>query len=722
MNSSGQNTSNIPGYDPANLDQFYFVCNGIKNDELVVKEFIGNEKISHITEFEIILTSKNRKIKADALLGQHSALLIYKKGFCYSFSGIISSFSFVSSNTDYFEYRAILSNSLWLLTLPFQSRVFQKKSIPDIIKDVLNENNLANLYEFALTANYQVKEYVVQYEESDYNFICRLMESCGLFYFIKEEPFEIKDEKTDSPKQKIIITDNNSVFPFLPIDKKIDYKKRSGLIQSLDLSTQDHIFELETKDKVVTKKVVVKNYNYRTPEVNLQSDAPVKGGHEGLQYEYGGDFKSIDEAKKNAEMIAKRIVSKKQIISGESFCRGLRTGHKTEIYFYGDNTLSTEVLLTEIKHKCTSVNNTSKGNKLLYTNEFKALPSDILPDYLPEESAEKVRIPGVLPGLIEGMGSEYAAVDDVGRYKVRMPYDLSETDNYDGSKYIRMAQAYSGADYGMHFPSHENSEVILGHINENPDKPVGLGTVPNANTISPVTNNNKENSSIKTAGNNALTMNDTEGKQQMSASTPYDMSISAGNNQNISVANDRSVSVGNNEKKEISGNQKETISGNVEESTGGDKSVKIGGNVTVSVSGTEEHTYQASRNVTISGNEKLTLQSTASTEVTAVNSEKYGANNTIEASSNVIDISKGPLTIKSSGNIDVKAGSLSSFESMAINVVGTSKVVLMVGGSTIEASAAGVKIESSGKVVISGSLVNATGGVLLINGTPVNIN
>jgi len=135
--------------------------------------------------------------------------------------------------------------------------------------------------------------------------------------------------------------------------------------------------------------------------------------------------------------------------------------------------------------------------------------------FRPQLKASVPRLSGIITAQIEANGSSYASLDDMGRYKVRLPFDMSDAKNYEASRYVRLAQPYSGANYGMHFPSHEGSEMVLACIDGNPDRPLGLATVPNANTISPVVSANKQQSRILTAGGNELVLDDTDQKQKV---------------------------------------------------------------------------------------------------------------------------------------------------------------------------------------------------------------
>jgi len=159
------------------------------------------------------------------------------------------------------------------------------------------------------------------------------------------------------------------------------------------------------------------------------------------------------------------------------------------------------------------------ANIFTYSNDFTALPSAQIDSFRPTPKAVIPRINGVMSAMIEANKSDYASIDETGRYKVRMPYDISNVKNSEASKYIRLAQPYSGSEYGIHFPSHEGAEMLLACINGDPDKPVGVGTVPHANTPSPTTSKNKEQSVIRTAGGNEIILDDLADKQKITIKT-----------------------------------------------------------------------------------------------------------------------------------------------------------------------------------------------------------
>jgi type VI secretion system secreted protein VgrG len=147
------------------------------------------------------------------------------------------------------------------------------------------------------------------------------------------------------------------------------------------------------------------------------------------------------------------------------------------------------------------------------------MPADRANNFAPQKKAIVPKVNGVMTALIEAQGSDYASLDDMGRYKVRMPFDNSDARNGEASKYLRLAQPYAGPKYGIHFPSHEGAEMVWACIDGDPDKPIGVGTVPNSNTMSPVVSANKAQNIIRTAGGNELLLDDTDKKQKVKLTT-----------------------------------------------------------------------------------------------------------------------------------------------------------------------------------------------------------
>lgn len=498
----------------ANQPQYIFFCGNLDKSTFGVINFTGSDSISSPYEFSINLKSPKADISADDVVNKQATLFMYRDGEYYLYSGVILEFAYIDTNVDFSSYHVIMVPKLQLLDFNVQTRVFQKITAPDIVKKVLDDANLSDYYDMDLQGTYPEREYVIQYQESDLNFISRLLEEAGIWYFFKELPL-IPEEVDSVGTEKLIISDKPASFKFINEESEISYRSGAGLHEQTDQALMEAVIKVSSEKRIVSKDVKVKNYNYRTPEVDLSSQKAVSTGQTGTVYNYGEEIKDTDGADKSADIIAKRLASSQADITGVSNCPGFRAGSRFTLKEHMREECNDKYLLRNIIHKGGHSSGGGDSGYSSYTNDFTAIASAMIEDFKPPVTAKKPKINGIMTAAIEASGSDYASLDDMGRYKVRMPFDISDNANYDASKYMRLAQPYSGSNYGIHFPSHEGTEMVFGCIDGNPDKPLGIGTVPNANTVSPVVSGNKAQSVIRTAGGNEMIMDDTAEKQKV---------------------------------------------------------------------------------------------------------------------------------------------------------------------------------------------------------------
>ncbi len=514
----------MPSSRKANQPQFVFICGDLDLDTFGVAEFSGTDNMLSPYEFIINLRSPRNDISSDETINKQATLYIFREGEYFPYSGIVSEFKYCGTSTDYSTYTVKLVPRLWLLNLNFQTRVFQKMSIPDIIEKVLEDANLSDYYTIDLQGTYSENEYLVQYQESDLSFISRLMEGSGIWYFFKELP--LLPEEIEAPNlEELVISDKTSSFEYISGESEIVYRSPSGLHERVDTAVKESVDSIAYEEHIIPKEVYVKNYNYRTPEVDLSAQKAISTGKVGSVYTYGGGYKDTDGSQKAAEINANRIVTEQVTVSGNSNCRGFRAGFRFTLKEHFRDDCNDQYMIKGVKHHGSHTSSEGGMAGFSYRNEFSLVPSSRVETYRPPVKTSVPKIPGIITAFIEASGSDYASLDEMGRYKVRLPFDLSESDNYNASKYIRLSQPYAGSNYGIHFPSHEGTEMVLACIDGDPNKPLGLGTIPNANTVSPVVSNNKAESVIRTAGGNEIKLDDTADKQKVNIKSNADNSI-----------------------------------------------------------------------------------------------------------------------------------------------------------------------------------------------------
>jgi type VI secretion system secreted protein VgrG len=405
-----------------------------------------------------------------------------------------------------------------LLSLTIRSRIFQNQSVLDIIRQVLNDSGL-NTYYTVSCGTYPAREFVMQYDESDFDFICRLMEEAGIWYFFIEPP--VGRSGLNSPgMEQLIITDQPTSFRQIPNSTNVFFRERSGLSAEDNNSSQETIQSLTIEKRLAPANIALKNYNYRTPEVDISGQGQIIGGVSGTVRSFGNTSRDVNQLQQAISIEAKRIACSLTLIKGTGDCRALRAGATFALADSPRPEFGNSLLVTKVVHKGKQEDDIDTAfKKYSYKNHFESLTPTAMAAYCPPLRTPRPKINGLFTAPIEAMGSPYAHIDDQGRYKIRIPFDTATAANAQASKPVRLAQPYSGQGYGIHFPSHENAEMIVGCIGGDPDKPIGIGTVPNANTASPVVNNTKHLGVIRTAGGNEIVLDDTDAKQKISIKT-----------------------------------------------------------------------------------------------------------------------------------------------------------------------------------------------------------
>jgi len=454
-------------------------------EDLHVREFTGVEGLSTLYEFDVALECRvDGGIDPDGIqeLLSASCQLGYGPGGTYRISGVLKDIRLAEIEADgegqVTIYRASIVPRFWLFTLNRRSRCFNEMSIPDIIEQIFGEWGLSD-YELRLDGSYPAREYVVQYEESDFHFINRWMERLGIFFYFEHGP--------DS--ELLVLTDSNSSLVPAPDNPEVVYSSHStGAVGG--------IHALNRIDRRVPARVHVRDYNWRTPSRIVQ------GNHDidpdigvGLQAYVGDHFPDDGAGATQAQIHAERLGATKQRYdawtSNPDFAPGLRvtvTGAPV-------GELDRELVLTRVKHQATQ--SAAAAGSGVYRNEIEAMPYET--PFRPPLVHDWPRIEGIIHAKIDAESvSSAAAIDDKGRYKVVFKYDIDGAFGGRATRWVRKAEPYSGPSYGMHFTLHVATEVAIAHVHGDPDRPVIIGAIPNATMTSPLTQSNATRSAIRT--------------------------------------------------------------------------------------------------------------------------------------------------------------------------------------------------------------------------------
>lgn len=499
---------------------FTFESKALPGDTFSVVRFSGEEGLSMLYRFEILLISEQQDIDLTAVLQNPATFTIkgqFAQGPDLPFHGILATFEQMHRFGPYTFYRAELRPRLWWLTLTHHNQVFLDKKVDQFLDAVLKDGGLSHGtdFEFRLQGRYEPREYVCQYGESHSDFVSRWMEREGIYYWFEQ----------GDASEKMIASDTHIAHAALPGHETFVYSPPSGL-DTLEAGKVIQQFTL--KQTPMPKNVLLKDYNYMKPSLQLEGKAPVREQGRGEIYLYGEHFPDRGEGQRLARVRAEEYLCREKRFHGRSMIPAIRPGYLFTLQRHYSQVFNTQYLTTSVQHEGSQERYLVSGlglggleapEGLFYRNRFTCIPGTT--QFRPERATPRPRIAGSLSARIDAAGSgQYAELDEHGRYKVIMPFDMSGRKDGKASAWLRMMQPYAGQGMGFHAPLHKGTEVLLSFIEADPDRPVIAGAIPNPETPSPVNDANQTQTRLVSGSGNVIHMEDQEGKQRILMHSP----------------------------------------------------------------------------------------------------------------------------------------------------------------------------------------------------------
>ncbi|WPL16409.1 type VI secretion system Vgr family protein [Thiorhodovibrio winogradskyi] len=499
---------------------FTFVSKALPEDTFVVARFSGEEGLSMLYRFDVLLVSERRDLDLDAVLQNPATFTI--KGLLggkedLPFHGILSAFDQMHQVDGLVFYRAELRPKAWWLTLTRHNQVFLNQSPEQFVAAVLEDGGLRNGldFDFPLKASFPARDYVCQYGESHFDFFSRWMEFGGAYYWFEQ----------DDKGEKLICSDSLIAHKTLPGFETLIYSEPSGLdaTKAGQVITSFHL-----RQTPMPRQVLLKDYYYEKPSLEMKGQAQVAANGRGEMYLYGDHVLTQAGAAQLARIRAEEIRCREKIFHGLSSVPGLRPGFNFKLNGHYRQDFNQAYLTTLVRHEGSQerylvgglgFNRVSDQNALFYRNTFECIPATT--QYRPPRKTPKPRIAGTLSAKIDASQSgQYAELDDAGRYKVILPFDLSGREDGKASAWLRMATPYAGENYGMHFPLLKGTEVLISFDEGDIDRPTIVAAIHNPETPNLVTSKNHAVNAIRTAGGNELALGDEHGKSYIGMKLP----------------------------------------------------------------------------------------------------------------------------------------------------------------------------------------------------------
>ena len=650
------------------------VTTPLGKDVLLLKGFSGQEGLSQLFSFHLdLLSEKNPAIDFSTIVGKQVTVSLKKPGGFRYFNGLVSRFSQGTGDTAFASYRAEVVPWLWMLTRTADCRIFQNLSVPDILKKIFTDLGFT-AFKFNLVRSYTPREYCVQYRETDFNFVSRLMEQYGLFYFF---------EHTDGA-HTLIVGDAPGACPACS-PEGVRYESAVGAVVLHD----DVVTTFTKVQEIRPGKYALSDYNFTTPSVklgvNVDSVYPPLGGARLEIYDYPGDYQKRNEGEALVKLRIEEEEARRDVIDGASGCRQFIAGFKFNISGQARADFDGPYVLTGVQHSAVENgydSQSSSGRDNAYENTFTCIPFAV--PFRPPRVTPRPVVQGAQTAEVVGVKGEEIYTDKFGRVKVQFHWDREGKKDEGSSCWIRVSQPWAGKSWGSVAIPRIGQEVVVHFLEGDPDQPIILGGVYNGELMPPyalpaggMVSGVKSNTTPGGGGSNEISLDDTKGKELITIHGQYDMASSIEHDVTASVGNDETISIGANRTETVGKDETITISGARTEDVAKDESISIGKNRTLTIGKSlsvdvgENRTQSIAKNDTVSVGEKRTQQ------ITKDDTLDVGKNLVITVADSItIKTGDASLTMKKDGTITLKGKDVTVNGSGKINIKATGDVVI----------------------------------------------
>src|SRR5262245_2604156 len=634
------------------------VTNPVGEDALLLVGLAGSEALSHLFNFELDLLAENRtEVTFDKLLGQKVTVhLSLPDGKKRHFNGICSRVTQGERDDIFTAYRMEIVPQFWLLSKRAQSRIFQHVSVPDILKKVLEGVDAV----FELQGSFQPRDFCVQYRETDFKFASRLMEEEGIYYFFKHS----------ADGHKMVVANSPQSHPDLPGPTKIIHETVTGGTRE-----EDRIYEWEKAQELRSGKCTLWDHSFEMPHQHLDADKTIQdsvqvgkvahklkvGGNDKLEiYDYPGEyaqrFDGIDRggAERPAELQKifednKRTVALRMqeeavpslVIQGASNCRHFVSGHKFTLdrHFSADG----QYLLTGVRHtgKLSGDYRSNGSTQFGYQNTFTCMPLGL--PYRPLRKTPKPTVQGSQTAVVVGPAGEEIFTDKYGRVKVQFHWDRHGKNDADSSCWCRVATLWAGKQWGVIHIPRIGQEVIVDFLEGDPDQPMIVGSVYNAEQMPPYKlPDNKTQSGIKSRSSlggtsenfNEICFEDKKGEEFIYCRAEKDNIIAVENDETKWIGHDNWVEVDNDQTIAIGRDRQKTIDRNETTNVKRDRSEKVGRDEKISIGNDRTERVAKDESIIIGNNRMEVVNKDENISIKANRSETVGQNEEVSVGEN----------------------------------------------------------------------------------------
>jgi type VI secretion system secreted protein VgrG len=698
------------------------VTTPLGTDTLLLTEFHGSEGLSRLFQFQLNLLAEARKeVAFDKVLGQAVTVRLETAGGNKRFfNGICNSMAQGEGDGDYVNYRLEMVPRFWLLTKRAQSRIFQHQTVPQILKKVLDGLDV----NFELQGTFQPRDYCVQYRETDFNFACRLMEEEGIYYYFVHGDGTHKMTVANTPGSHVA----------LPGGSKLTYKHLSQSVQD-----EDQIYDWSKVQDLTAGKYTLWDHSFELPHKHLEAE---KGIVESVQvgqashklrvgdngkleiYDFPGEYaqrfdgiasgggdqpaelqKIFEDNARTVNLRMQQEAAGALAVRGASNVRHMASGYKFTLATVSGDPLTQplkadgDYVITALTHTISYGGNYRAGSEgsFEYRNSFAAIPLAL--PFRPQRVAAKPVVAGSQTAVVVGPAGEEIFCDKYSRVKVQFHWDRQGKHDAGSSCWVRVSTLWAGKQWGMIYVPRIGQEVIVDFLEGDPDQPIIVGSVYNADMMPPYKlPDHKTQSGVKTRSSlkgteqnfNEIRFEDKKGDEQLF--------IHAEKNQDIEVEHDETHWVGHDRQKTIDRDETTQIKRDRTETVDRNEMITIKGDRTEEVKKDESITIVGGRTETVKKDERVRIDGDRTQEVGKSESLSVAENRSVTIGKND-DLTVGKVLV-------ITAGDEITFKTGDASIIMRSSGDILISGKNIKLTGTGkIDLNADGDVKVKGSKI-----------------
>jgi type VI secretion system secreted protein VgrG len=650
----------MPGNSKSDLRFSIATPATLGKDKLLFRQMDGVERVSQPFEFSLAVLCESGTLDADKILGQGMTVTcIDRDGSKRYFHGLVAEFAQTGFVNRLHEYQLVLRPWIWFLTLAADCRIFQGKSAVEIFEKIAKEQHHFSDYKLELKHGpYKPLDYSVQYRETDFNFVCRLLEHEGIHYYFRHQDGKHIMVLTDEVDQGNNLA-GHAEIRYHPPGATLDVGEKHGYLRDWSVSRQ-----------VLTGTYATTDFNFEKPKVSLLRNSTISRSHPHAEFEifdYPAEPAVLDEA--TTGKLAKVRIEELQLLQmqarGHGDTLGLAPGHCFKLVNCPRQDFNTHYMVLSARYAFTGEQYFSGQDTGGPAISVTVEALDARAPFRPARMTPKPVVHGAQTAMVVGPGGEEIHTDKHGRVKVQFHWDRAATGDEQSSCWIRVAQVWAGKGWGtIHIPR-IGQEVLVDFLEGDPDRPIITGRVYNGESAPPYKlPDNATQSGIKTRSSpgggdataNELRFEDKKGSEEihlhaekdLKIEVEHDGTLTVDHDQITTIKNDLTTKIDGEEKRDIGKKYKLTAADEITIETGQSKivmkkngEIKISGDK-ITISGTSKVEVSALE-VKVSGDTKVDLSSSGQMQIKGMKTAVQGT--MLELNGDAMAKLKGGMTM-----------------------------------------------------------------------------